>query len=335
MSMALTQRIAAALSEFSSTRRLYELVIGDGRSGPPAGSLLVEAFVASDGLQEVGVRDIIVLSTSMHIDLDSLLGKPAALEVCRADGKRERYGGEICEVAMLGSDGGLARYRIGLSPWIWRLGQVRNSRVWQDKRVTEIVDAVFAGYRPLARWCWSSDTGPFLRDTLPRSYCCQYRESDLDFVRRILAEEGLGWRIEQGADGPMLVLFGNSSHPRALPEDLSSAASGSVRYHAARAVEQDDTVQALTMQRHLQAALTRCSAMTTRPGRSSQGARQRVSRIHVIFLRLRPSTCRDRRRLRRMSRRGTTPICRWKGGRRAPNSGRAVRRCAPCGRERG
>lgn len=256
MSMALTQRIAAALSEFSSTRRLYELVIGDGRSGPPAGSLVVEAFVASDGLQEVGVRDIIVLSTSMHIDLDSLLGEPAALEVCRADGKRERYGGEICEVAMLGSDGGLARYRIRLSPWIWRLGQVRNCRVWQDKRVTEIVDAVFAGYRPLARWRWSSDTGPFLRDTLPRSYCCQYRESDLDFVRRILAEEGLGWRIEQDADGPMLVLFGDSSHPRALPEDLSSAAGGGVRYHAARAVEQDDTVQALSAQRRLQASLT-------------------------------------------------------------------------------
>ncbi|HBI71533.1 MAG TPA: type VI secretion system tip protein VgrG [Massilia sp.] len=256
MSMALTQRIAAALSEFSSTRRLYELVVGDGRSGLPAGSLLVEAFVASDGLQEVGVRDIIVLSTSMHIDLDALLGEPAALEVCLADGKRERYGGEICEVAMLGSDGGLARYRIRLSPWIWRLGQVRNSRVWQDKRVTEIVDTVFAGYRPLARWRWSIDTGPFLRDTLPLTYCCQYRESDFDFVRRILAEEGLGWRIEQDADGPMLVLFGDSSHPRALPEDLSSAAAGGVRYHAARAVEQDDTVQALSAQRRLQASLT-------------------------------------------------------------------------------
>ena len=47
MSMALTQRIAAALSEFSSTRRLYELVIDEGRSGPPPGSLLVETFAAS------------------------------------------------------------------------------------------------------------------------------------------------------------------------------------------------------------------------------------------------------------------------------------------------
>jgi len=256
MSMALTQRIAAALSEFSSMRRLYELVIGGGRSSPPPGSLLVEAFAASDSLQEVGVRDIIVLSTSIHVDLDSLLGKPAALEVRLADGSRERFGREICEVAMLGSDGGLARYRIRLSPWTWRLAQVRNSRVWQDKRVTEIVDAVFSGYQPLARWRWSEDTGPFLRDTLPRSYCCQYRESDLDFVRRILAEEGLGWRIEQDADGPLLMLFGDSSHPRALPQDLSSAAGGGVRYHAARAVEHDDTVQALTARRRLQASLT-------------------------------------------------------------------------------
>ncbi|WP_370663695.1 type VI secretion system Vgr family protein [Massilia brevitalea] len=74
-------------------------------------------------------------------------------------------------------------------------------------------------------------------------------------MRRILAEEGLGWRIEQDAEGPMLVLFGDSSHPRALPEDLSSAASGAVRYHAARSVEQDDTVQALTAQRRLHASL--------------------------------------------------------------------------------
>jgi len=44
---------------------------------------------------------------------------------------------------MLGSDGGLARYRVRISPWLWRLGQVRNSRVWQDKTVIGMVDSVF------------------------------------------------------------------------------------------------------------------------------------------------------------------------------------------------
>ena len=90
MSMALTQRIAAALTEFSGTHRLYEFMVGDGRTRPPVGSLLVEAFVAAEQLQEVGVRDIIVLSTSAWVDLDALLGEPAALEACLPDGSRAR-----------------------------------------------------------------------------------------------------------------------------------------------------------------------------------------------------------------------------------------------------
>ncbi|MEW6372680.1 MAG: type VI secretion system Vgr family protein [Pseudomonadota bacterium] len=256
MSISLSQQITAALAEFSSASRLVELVIDAGRAGPVQGSLLVEAFAASDAVQEIGVRDVIVLSTSAHVALDALLGEPAALEVCLADGRRERFAGEISEVAMLGSDGGLARYRIRISPWLWRLGQVRNSRVWQDKRVIDIVDAVFAPYLPLARWRWSEEASPFMNGALPRSYCCQYRETDLDFVSRLLAEEGLCWRFEQDADGPGLVLFADSSRACAAPDDASSAASGGVRFHGARSVEQDDTVQALSARRCLQASLT-------------------------------------------------------------------------------
>lgn len=256
MSLALTQQITAALAEFSRASRLYSLVIDEGRTGPAQGSLLVEAFAAVDGLQEVGARDLIVLSTSAYVELETLLGEPAALEVCLADGSRERFAGEISEVAMLGSDGGLARYRIRISPWLWRLGQVRNSRVWQDKRVVDIVDAVFAAYLPLARWRWSQDVGSFMHGALPRSDCCQYRETDLDFVSRLLAEEGLCWRFEQGEEGPGLVLFADSSQACATPEDASSAAGGGIRFHGARSVEQSDTVQALHAQRRLQASLT-------------------------------------------------------------------------------
>ncbi|WP_312548082.1 type VI secretion system Vgr family protein [Massilia sp.] len=256
MSIALAQQITSALAEFSSASRLLELVIDEGRAGPVRGSLLVEAFAALDALQEVGARDVIVLSTSAHVALETLLGEPAALELSLADGSRARFAGEISEVAMLGSDGGLARYRIRLSPWLWRLGQVRSSRVWQDKTVIEIVDAVFAAYLPLARWRWSEDATSFMGRALPRSYCCQYRESDLDFVARLLAEEGLCWRFEQGEDGPGLVLFADSSRRCAVPDDAASASGGGVRFHGARSVEQDDTVQALVAQRRLQVSLT-------------------------------------------------------------------------------
>jgi type VI secretion system secreted protein VgrG len=80
-------------------------------------------------------RDVIVVSTSAYIEMEPLLGQPATLEVSLADGTRTSFAGDIREVAMLGSEGGLARYRLRISPWMWRLGQVRNSRVWQDKTV--------------------------------------------------------------------------------------------------------------------------------------------------------------------------------------------------------
>lgn len=252
MSATLTDQIFAALAEFRSASRLYRLQIGEDEES----DLLVEAFLADDALQEVGFRDVIALSTDAGLDLETLLGQPAALDICLADGQRERFAGEISEAAMLGSEGGLARYRIRISSWLRRLGQVRNCRVWQDKGVADIGDAVFQAYLPQARWRWSEDAGPFLEQVSPRSYCCQYRESDLDFVRRLLAEEGLCWRIEQASEGPGLVLFADSSRRSAVPEDASSAALAGIRFHGARSVEESDSIQALAAQRRLHASMT-------------------------------------------------------------------------------
>ncbi|CAH0285147.1 Actin cross-linking toxin VgrG1 [Massilia sp. Bi118] len=247
---ALTEQLSTALAAFSSTTRLVELTIADADN-----SLLVEAFAARDAVDEVGARDVIALSTNAYVDPATLLGQPASLALSLADGSRASFSGEISEAAMLGSDGGFARYRIRISPWLWRLGQVRNSRVWQDKSVIDIVDAVFEAWLPLARWRWSDDVRPFMAETLPRSYCCQYRESDLDFVRRLLAGEGLSWRFEQTEDGPVLVLFADSTQPCAAPEDASSARNGGTRFHGVSAVEASDTVQALRAHRSLHASL--------------------------------------------------------------------------------
>ena len=86
---------------------------------------------------------------------------------------------------------------------------------------------------------------------LPRSYCCQYRETDLEFVRRLLAEEGLGWRVEDSGQDPgghVLVLFADVA---AQAQDPVSQAGGGVRFHRADATEADDTVQAVGRRRRL------------------------------------------------------------------------------------
>lgn len=255
MSIALTAQITTALAQFSSATRLYALTLRDDTTNL-SGGLLVEAFAADEEVHGIGGRDVIVVSTNAHAPLKPLLGQHAALEVTLVNGSRTSFSGDITEIAMLGSDGGFARYRLRLSPWLWRLSQVRNCRVWQDTTIIDIVDSVFKSYLPLARWRWSDEARSFMDDAVPRSYCCQYRESDLDFVQRLLTEEGLGWRFEQDEVGLTAVLFANSTRLTAIPEDPSSEADGGIRFHRAHACEGQDTVQTLRMKRSLGASLS-------------------------------------------------------------------------------
>lgn len=251
MSVVLSEKITAVLAEFASDTRLYTLSFEDDAADLGPDRLLVEAFAANDKVQGVGSRDIIVISTDACIPLDTLLGKQATLQIRLANGDTTAFSGDITGIEMLGSDGGLARYRLRLSPWLWRLSQVRNCRVWEEKTLIEIVDSVFESYLPLARWRWSDGTASIVNDTGPLVYCCQYRESDLEFAQRLLTGAGLGWRFEQGQDGPVAVLFADSTRLTACPEDASSEADGGLRYHRAGASERQDTVQALSSVRTL------------------------------------------------------------------------------------
>jgi type VI secretion system secreted protein VgrG len=248
MSSTLAREVVTALSEFGSHTRLYELTFRDQGKDP---GFLVEAFAADEQLMGVGGIDVIALATRSRIAHATLLGQEACFQISLVDGTRARLGGYVSKIATLGSDGGLSRYRLRLSPWIWLLSQARNSLAWQDKTVVEIVDSVFAQYQPYAQWVWSGDVSLFMSDAVARSYCCQYRETDLEFVTRILTEEGLGWRFEEHEGGSRMVLFADSSQLSAAPEDVSSEAGGGIRYHAASSVEKSDSIQYLQAHRKL------------------------------------------------------------------------------------
>lgn len=267
--MTLADDVVGQLLPFSSEKRLYELELvaasdgtdenGQARFGDSG--LLVEAFCAVDGLHEVGARDVIVLSTSAHIELKTLIGLQARLLVSLSDGSRTRFSGLIQQVSQLGSEGGLARYRLRLVPWLWLLSQVRTSRVWQDKSVVQIIESVLGSYPHHASWIWSPDVAAFMADAPPRSYCIQYRESDLDFVERLLAEEGLTWRVQEADDavqGHQVVFLADTTQPSACPPDYTSehALGGhGIRFHGGRAREEQDSIQYLRSQRSLQSSV--------------------------------------------------------------------------------
>lgn len=250
--------ILAVIAASASGTRLYAMRFSDA-SAITAG-LLVEAYVAIEEVQSIDSRDVILLSSEGEISLDTLLGRQASLEISLADGTRTSFTGLVSEAAMLGSTGNLIRYRLRLSSFLWPLSQSRNNCVWQDKTVIEIVESVLLRYPDFADWRWSDEVVQFMANVRPRSYCIQYRETDLDFITRLLISEGLGWFMEEHADsvaGHRMVLFADSTQANTFPEDATSRdsiAGQGIRYHNARAGEEQDTIQALAAAVSLSAA---------------------------------------------------------------------------------
>jgi type VI secretion system secreted protein VgrG len=247
--MEIATKISVALAAFSSVTRLYELSFKDESNSPS--SLLVEAFLAVEEVQGINARDVIVLSTDSEFPLNTLLGQQASLVISLANGTRTTFTGLVSEAAMLGSTGSLVRYRLRLCSFLWPLSQSRNNCVWQDKSVIEIVESVLLRYPEFADCRWTEDVAEFMADVRPRSYCIQYRETDLDFITRLLGSEGLGWSMEEHVEsvaGHRMVLFADSTQANAFAEDATSRdsiAGQGIRYHSARAGEAQDTIQAL------------------------------------------------------------------------------------------
>jgi type VI secretion system secreted protein VgrG len=135
------------------------------------------------------------LSTSRHFELKQLIGEQITVSLLQPDGSYRPWHGYVFEAAQLGADGGLARYRLLMRSWLGFLALRQDCYAWQDKTAAQIFEDLFADH-PQAHYELQLS-----RELRQRSLCIQYNETDLAFVQRIAAEEGLALRIEQLTGG--------------------------------------------------------------------------------------------------------------------------------------
>ena len=250
---------------FDSSTRLYRLQGQDQLS-----ELLVQAWSLKEKLDAPWTLELSTLSTRAGLDIHAMLGKKLTLQTALADGSLHPRSGLVSRATAEEADGGFARYRLTVRPWIALLAHTRRSQVWQEQTLVQIIESVFARYAAQAQWRWADDVAahlaqsPFLGTASVRSYTAQYRETDLAFVTRLLAEEGLGWRSEEDEAAPAghrCVFFADSPSTASCPDDISSQRSlgnpaGGIRFHRSSSQERTDAVQAFGAQRSLQAATT-------------------------------------------------------------------------------
>ncbi len=166
-------------------------------AGPDA--LLAEAVRIDEALgpvaEHAGYRiELTALSDNAEQSLTVLLGQPVRLDLQTSASRiiRRPFHGHITQITREGANGGFARYRLIIEPWLAFLGHTQDNYLFQDKSVIEIVDELLGNWKGQGKlvpeWQWRlADLATYPK----RGMTVQYRESDLAFLKRLLAEEGL------------------------------------------------------------------------------------------------------------------------------------------------
>ena len=227
--------------------------------------LIVSRFSGNESISQCYAFDVEMLSSDAHIELKQLLGRPLTISLLtdqrdagvlgaggsrwlESDNQHRTFGGLISQIEQLSSDGGFARYKLHLIPALQLLNLKRTSRVFQDKSVPEIAELILKEHQahsPLLVW-----DNRLSNTYTPRSYTVQYRESDLTFIQRLLAEEGIHYHFEHGQDSGV--------HTLVLADDIQTLnpnAASSVRFHRASATESEDSITDWHASRQLQSGI--------------------------------------------------------------------------------
>lgn len=163
-----------------------------------ANALLLDNFSASEAISGLFVIEaslLTPLARSAQVVGKDLIGTDATVRVALSEGRKRFFNGVISRFAASGHDERFAYYHCQIVPWFWLLTLTAGCRAFQGKSVTtilqEIVDKRKLGEMQVA-----------LRpaDYTVRDYCVQYRETDFNFMSRVMEEEGIFYFFSHQTD---------------------------------------------------------------------------------------------------------------------------------------
>jgi type VI secretion system secreted protein VgrG len=206
--------------------------------------LLFHTLDVTEELGRLAEYDITVLSEKRDIDPNDLLGKHVTVKLELPKGGPRYFDAQVVRFALAGKRGRYYRYTIVARPWLWFLTRTSDCQIFQGKKAPDIIREIFNKYPDVqVKWKLSGTHAS-------REYCVQYRETDFNFVSRLMEEEGIYYYYEH-SKGKHVVVFANSPSSHSASQHC-----GSLPYvDPDRAVREDvDHVSAWSFSREIQSS---------------------------------------------------------------------------------
>ncbi len=156
-------------------------------------------FEGAEAVNDLFTYQVEAVSDRDDLDFDTLLGTHATVHLRSFDASEVPFDGIVTDISMAGATPSGWRYQLVLRPWIWLMSLRRKQQIYHEMNVVEIVEEVIAPY--------GKQIDQRLSGSYPTlEYTVQYRESDLDFVTRMLERFGISYHFSHQAGAHTLVL---------------------------------------------------------------------------------------------------------------------------------
>lgn len=164
--------------------------------------LRVVNFTGTEGISELFEFEIDFVSEDAAIDFDGVVGKPATLEMATSDDPRFVRGIVSC-IEEIGLTARSTRYSVTVVPSLWTFGLRKDCCIYQSMKVPDVIKDILTSGGLKADTDFKFD----LAGSYPKlEYCVQYRESDLEFISRLMEEAGIFYFFEHSQDGHKMVM---------------------------------------------------------------------------------------------------------------------------------
>ena len=183
--------------------------------------LLLRGFHGSEAISQLFHFNLDLLSENDSVSFKDVVGKDVTLRIFDADGAERHWHGFVSRFSQAGQNRRFTAYHAEMVPWLWFLTRTADCRIFQNQKVPDIIQKIFKdlGFHDFELRLYG--------DFSPRDYCVQYRETDFNFVSRLMEEEGIYYyfRHEQGKH-VMVLANDPAAHEPAPKQKIARYAAG-------------------------------------------------------------------------------------------------------------
>lgn len=165
-------------------------------------TLRVVSFEVNEEISSLYNVSIIFACTSADLELKPLLNKSGFLSLFDENQPRF-FHGKVCEISYLDTGRRFSRYQMNLRPEIWMLTQRRNMKIFQEMDSLDIIYNLLLNAGLQDKNHFRIEVG---KRPPKRTYCTQYQETELNFIQRLMSEDGLHYHFEHEKDKHTLVI---------------------------------------------------------------------------------------------------------------------------------